>query len=116
MLFKEVKHGTKMALSIIDGYKHSKLSTKSGLYAIYEKPSKAKKDIYDFYESYFYQKAREMGGYPNIIVNIGVTGNTFNFSIYCYISDGTKGDLYYITKSYDRVIKGVTLWAIFTTK
>ena len=48
MLFKEVKQGTKSALSIINGYKHSKPSTKRGLYAIYEKPSEAKKDIYDF--------------------------------------------------------------------
>ena len=105
----EVKQNTKLAQSIIRGYKYSTLSNYSGLYAIYKKPSDIKMAIYDEWERYFSEIARDKGGYPDIIKNIKVTGNSNTFSIYCYISDGTKGDLYYITKSYNRVIRGVTL-------
>lgn len=105
----EVKQNTKLAQSIIQGYKYSTPSNHSGLYAIYKNPSHIKMSIYDEWERYFYEIARNKGGYPDIIIDIGLTGNSNTFSIYCYISDGTKGDLYYITKSYDRVIRGVTL-------
>ena len=99
--FIEVKNTSKQALRIVQGFTYAEDSTFRGLWAIYQRPSQTKLDIYEDWERYFHQIAFS-------IDQIRVSGNGFNFSIYAMISnnDGTK-DLFYITKAYNKVIRDV---------
>ena len=99
--FIEVKNTSKQALRIAQAFTYAEDSTFRGLWAIYQRPSQIKLDIYEDWERYFHQIAFSVD-------QIKVSGNGFNFSIYAMISNnnGTK-DLFYITKAYNKVIRDV---------
>ena len=101
MNFKEIKKNTEGYKNICRSFRYCKDCSFSGLYGIYSRPSKAKIDIYEYWERYFHQIASH-------IESIRLSGNTFSFSIYCLTRDNDGIlDLYWITPSYNRVIRGV---------
>ena len=109
--FKTIKNTTKQADTIKAGYRYATPSRGAGIYAIYDRPSTTKEKIYWKWYGYFTDHGN--------IIDIRLTGNSFNFTIYCLLADETcdtttgelitVNNLYQITPCNNRVIKGVTI-------
>ena len=109
--FKEIKATTKQAQAIKQAYNYATPCRGSGVYAIYERPSRTKEKIYWEWYGYF--------THHGTIKGIRITGNSFNFTIYCLLDeetyDTTTGELiivsnlYQITPCNNRVINYVIM-------
>lgn len=109
--FKTIKNTTKQGELIKSKYKYATPSRGAGIYAIYERPSSTKAKIYWGWYGYFTDHGK--------IIDIRLTGNSFNFTIYCLLEEETCDtstgelitirNLYQITPCNNRVIKKVTL-------